>query len=200
MYWLFYIVLPLIAALKKRSGDVLAEFLALYGTMAGVFLAVWCESIVCGSLSFLLPKGSKFAPWCSGAAMVIICVAVMVLFHGLAEKIVPDDKRGFIFPSRIVRILVPVAVFFRISLLCAFAFSVLSVTPAGNYLPFVFKDASLCSSARYRILWNSFLIDRFSFQDVTVNQRRRAFDRFVPEQPGNISHKNVSMPEKQKGK
>ena len=200
MYWLYYIVLPLIAAWKKRSGDLLTECLSLYALMGGVFTAVWCEGIVRRSLTLLLPRENGVTPWISAVSMIIICVIFAVVFHKLAEKIVPDDERLFMFPAKTVKFLVPVAVFFRTGLLCAFVFSVLSVTPLVRYLPFVFTSESLCSGTRYRILWNSFLIDRFSFQKVTVNQRRRAFDRFVPEKSGNVLNQNISIPKKQKGK
>jgi hypothetical protein len=198
VYWFFYIVLPLIAAWKKRSGDLLSECFSLYALMAGVFTAVWCEDIVRRSIAALLPREKDAAPWFSAVSMVIICVIAVVVFRKLAEKTVPDDERTFIFPAKTVKFLVPVVVFFRTGLLCAFVFSVLAVTPVVRYLPFVFTDGSLCSGTRYRILWNSFLIDRLSFQKVTVNQRRRAFDRFVPEQSS--ANQNISMPQKQKGK
>jgi hypothetical protein len=181
MYWLYYIVLPLFAAWKKRQ-DALAEAVfSLFGTMLSAYLAVWCESLVSSSLGSLFQLPGELKAWLGSAALLLIWVITAVIFKKIIDALVPEGLHIFVFPEKVEKYLVPAVVFFNTGLIAALLFTAFAISPATKYLPFITQNGSLCSATRYRMLWNSFFIDRFSFQSVTVNQRRRAFDRFVPE-------------------
>lgn len=181
MYLLYYIALPLFAAWKKRN-DALAEAVfSLFGTMLSAYLAVWCEGLVSSSLNSLFQLPGEFKAWLGAATVLLIWVITAVIFKKIIDSLVPEGLHLFVFPEKVEKYLVPAVVFLHTGLIAALLFTAFAVSPATKYLPFVTQNKSLCSATRYRMLWNSFFIDRFSFQPVTVNQRRRAFDRFVPE-------------------
>jgi hypothetical protein len=192
MYWFYYIALPLFAAWKKRK-DALGEVaFSLFGTMFSAYLAVWCEPLVSSSLNSLFPLGKELKVWLAPGAVLVIWVITAVIFKKIIESLVPEGLHLFSFPEKVEKYLVPVVVFLQTGLIAALLFTAFAVSPAVRYLPFITQDKALCSATRYRILWNSFFIDRFSFQSVTVNQRRRAFDRFVPENPEQYRQSTVS--------
>lgn len=201
MHWIYYYLLPLIVAWKKRSADTAEEVFALYGTMFGTFLAIWLEPLVSESLSTLIPPDFKMLkPWISAISIAAVTLVAVVVFKKVSEKIAPDGLDSFVFPEKITKFLVPCVVFLHTGLVCAMLFTVLSVTPLVKYAPFIFRNESLCSSTRYRMLWNTFLIDRFSMQPSTITLRRRAFDRFVPEKPGEIQSPAAPRSPKRKAK
>ena len=180
MYWICYLLLPAFVAWKKRSSDMAEAVFALYSTMLGAFLAVWCESLVHSYIAVLL-SDKLLVPWLGMATILLIWFIAEVLFKKIVSSLVPEGLSGISFPEKITRFMVPLTVFLHTGLICAVIFTAIAVSPVGKYVPFVFRNESLCSATRYRILWNSFFIDRLSLQPVSVTQRRRAFDRFVPE-------------------
>ena len=183
MYWICYIILPLIAAWKKRSANFAKEFYSLFNTMVSAYLAVWCEPLVRNCIGALVPQDKLLLAWLSAGSMVVIWFIAAVVLYKVVEMLCPEGVEGFLLPEKTVKFLTPAAVFLHTGLIVALLFTILSVSPVKKYAPFVFDDPSLCSAARYRFLWNSFIIDRFSFQSVGVTERRRAFDRFVPADP-----------------
>lgn len=196
MYLLYYIALPLFAAWKKRK-DALAEVVfSLFGTMLSAYLAVWCEGLVSYSLGSLFQLPGELKAWLGAGSVLLIWVITAVIFKKIIDALVPEGLHLFSFPEKVEKYLVPAVVFFQTGLIAALLFSAFAISPATKYLPFITQDKSLCSATRYRILWNSFFIDRFSFQPVTVNQRRRAFDRFVPENAEEYRQSKVSSKRK----
>ena len=182
MFWLYYYVLPAIAAWKWREKELIASIYYLYGTMLAAFLAVWGEAPVKHSLLQLLGRLPFLSSrWTSPLAMLLIWFIVFAVWVAVLQRLAPD---GFDFtpPEKASKILTPVVVFLHAGVVCALVFTIVSVMPLENYTSFLTKDPALCSGARYRLLWNSFFIDRASFQPVGVTMRRRAFDRFVPEE------------------
>lgn len=197
MDWICYYLLPLAAAWKKRSDNLGDEVFSLYGVMLSTFLAFWAEGFVTQSLMVLIPsEWNMYKPWCSGVSVIMIWSISFILFNKILHTLSPDGFDGYIFPDRTSKILVPLIVFFKTGLICAALFSVFSLTPAAKYVPFIAQHESLCSGARFRVLFNSFLIDRFSLQPESINSRRRAFDRYVPEQTVQNGNSQTS----QKGK
>ncbi len=191
MTWIYFYLIPLAAAWKKRTGDPAVEFLALCGTMLSVFLAVWCEGAVSAAIGRVLPGVAGFCrPWISCGALLLIWGIAYFLFNKLLEQVVPQGVENFIFPAKLTKPLTFALVFFNTGLVCALLFTAFAVSPAAHYVPFIAKDDALCASARLRILSNSFFIDRLSWQSASINQRRRAFDRFIPETPGKIENPN----------
>lgn len=196
MYLLYYIALPLFAAWKKRK-DALAEVVfSLFGTMLSAYLAVWCEGLVSSSLGSLFQLPGELKAWLGAGSVLLIWVITAVIFRKIIDALVPEGLHLFSFPEKVEKYLVPAVVFFQTGLIAALLFSAFAISPATKYLPFITQNKSLCSATRYRILWNSFFIDRFSFQPVTVNQRRRAFDRFVPENAEEYRQSKVSSKRK----
>lgn len=192
MYLLYYIALPLFAAWKKRN-DALAEAVfSLFGTMLSAYLAVWCEGLVSSSLNSLFQLPGEFKAWLGAATVLLIWVITAVIFKKIIESLIPEGLHLFVFPEKVEKYLVPAVVFFNTGLIAALLFTAFAISPAAKYLPFVTQSSSLCSATRYRILWNSFFIDRFSFQPVSVTQRRRALDRFVPENAEEYRKNTVS--------
>lgn len=196
MYLLYYIALPLFAAWKKRK-DALAEVVfSLFGTMLSAYLAVWCEGLVSSSLGSLFQLPGELKAWLGAGSVLLIWIITAVIFKKIIDALVPEGLHLFSFPEKVEKYLVPAVVFLQTGLIAALLFSAFAISPATKYLPFVTQNKSLCSATRYRILWNSFFIDRFSFQPVTVNQRRRAFDRFVPENAEEYRQSKVSSKRK----
>ena len=197
MYWICYIILPGIAAWKKRSANFAKEFYALCGTMLSAYLAVWCEPLVRTSIGSIIPQDKLLLSWLAPGSMIVIWFIIEVVFFKLIEMLRPEGVESVMMPEKAVKYLTPAAVFLHAGLIISLIFTILSVSPVKRYAPFVFDDPSLCSAARYRFLWNSFFIDRFSFQSVSVTQRRRAFDRFVPADPAKAPQ---PVPKKRKAK
>lgn len=197
MYWFCYIILPAIAAWKKRSANLAKEVYALFSTMLSAYLAVWCEPIVRTSVGAFLPQDKIILAWLSPGAMILIWFITGVVIFKVIQMIRPEGIEGFLFPEKAEKFLTPAAVFLHTGLVIALIFTILSLSPVKKYAPFVFDDPSLCSATRYRVLWNSFFIDRFSFQPAGVTDRRRAFDRFVPEDPSKAAQ---PVPKKRKVK
>ena len=196
MYWLYYIALPLFAAWKKRK-DALAEVVfSLFGTMLSAYLAVWCEGLVSSSLTSLFHLNASLKAWLCTGSLLLIWLITAVIFKKITEALVPEGLHFFVFPEKVEKYLVPAVAFLHTGLIAALLFTIFAVSPATKYLPFVTQNKSLCSATRYRMLWNSFFIDRFSFQSVTVNQRRRAFDRFVPENAEEYRKSQISSKRK----
>lgn len=197
MYWFVFLVLPLLAAWKKRSANLAEEVFALYSAMLAAFLSVWCEPLVRSSITVLLPPNKSIMPWVSMGIIFLIWFITAVVFSKIIETAAPEGLSQIIFPEKISKLLVPLIVFLRTGLILALIFTALSVSPVKTYFPIVTDSTSLCTATRYHILWNSFFIDRFSNQPVTVTLRRRAFDRFIPEFP-NVPEKKGK--EKEKGR
>lgn len=189
MSWIYFYLIPLFAAWKKRSNDLATEVFSLYKTMFSAFLAIWSIPHVLQGLSQLLPGGNILIPWIGMVCVIAIWLISALVIGKVIEKGATDGLDIFFFPPMAAKILVPVVVFFNISLICALIFSAISLSPASKYASFVFKNDSLCASARFRVLCSSFFIDRFSWQSASINQRRRAFDIFVPECPNAAPHK-----------
>ena len=197
MYWICYIILPAVVAWKKRSANLAQTVFALFSTMLSAYLAVWCEGLVRSSVGSLIPQDKLLLPWMTMGAMVIIWFIVEVIVFKVIEMIQPEGFELFAFPLKAEKYLTPAAVFLHTGLIIALIFTILSVSPVKKYAPFVFDNPSLCSAARYRVLWTSFFIDRFSCQSAGVTDRRRAFDRFVPEDPSKVAQ---PVPQKRKVK
>ena len=183
MYWIFYILLPGITAWQKRSANLAKESFSFFGTMLSAYLAVWCEPLVYKSISTFLPKDKELLAWLVPGAMVLIWLITTMLLNKVIDMIRAGGVEGIICHEQASKFLTPAVVFFHVGLVVALLFTILSVSPAKVYVPFVFENTSMCSAARYRFLWNSFIIDRLSFQSISVTDRRRAFDRFVPAAP-----------------
>jgi hypothetical protein len=187
MYWICYIILPCIVAWKKRSDNFVKAFYSFFGTMVSAYLAVWCESLVRHSITSLVPPDKVMVPWLAAGAMAVIWFITAVALCKVLEMIQPEGVEIYSISPKVEKYLTPVTVFFHTGLVIALLFTILSVSPVKRYAPFVFENPSLCSAARYRFLWSSFIIDRFSFQSTSVTERRRAFDRFVPADPSKVS-------------
>lgn len=198
MYWIYYIALPLFAAWKKRSENPAEQVYALYATMLSAFLAVWCEGLVRSSLTALIPGGNVLLPWLPMGVILLNWVIVQIIVLKIRENLLPEGLALFSFPEKVTKFLTPLVVFLHTGLICALIFTAAAASPAKKYVPFIFEDESLCSATRYRMLWNSFFVDRFSFQSATVTQRRRAFDRFVPEFPLGTDNNSSSSSSKRK--
>lgn len=200
MYFICYLILPAVVAWKRRSADTTEVVFALYSTMLGAFLAVWCEAWVRNSIAALIPQDKMLIPWYSMATILLIWFIAEVIFKKILEAIKPEGFSAIVFPEKVTKFLVPLVVFLHTGLICALIFTALAVSPVRKYVPFVIENASLCATARNRMLWNSFFIDRFSWQPVTVTQRRRAFDRFVPENIEDFHKAQAPSPKRRKVK
>ena len=181
MFWFYYYILPAAVAWKLRKTGLVDAVFSLYGTMLAAFLAVWCEPWVRTSLLRVAPPEKAVAAWAAPAALLLVWFITAVVFKRIRESIVQDGAATLIFPEKVEKYLPPCIIFLHTGLICALLFVIVSAMPLAKYTAFVTQDPSMCSATRYRILWNSFFIDRLSFQQAGVNQRRRAFDRFVPE-------------------
>ena len=186
MFWVYYYLLPALAAWKMRKKSLTEAVFALYGTMLAVFLAIWCEAPVREGLLRCIPHGKAQIPWFTSAAVFLIWFIVTVVFKQVTVRLVKDGLETIVFPEKIEKFLSPCVVFLNWGLLCAMLFVIVSAMPLAKYTAFVTQDPSLCSGTRYRVLWSSFFIDRLSFQQAGVNMRRRALDRFVPEDPASV--------------
>lgn len=183
MFWIYYYILPAIAAWKWRDKELLSSIYYLYGTMLAAFLAVWCEAPVRRSINqFLALIPVISSRWAPPITMVLIWLIVFVVWIRLLRWVAPDGINDFTPPEKASKILTPVVIFLHGGVVCALVFTIISVMPLENFTSFITKDPAMCSGARYRLLWNSFFIDRASFQSAGVTMRRRAFDRFVPEE------------------
>lgn len=200
MYLIYYLALPLLAAWKKRSADMAEVMFALYSTMLGAFLAVWCEAWVRNSIATLISHDKTVMPWLETATILLIWFIVEVSFKKIVELLIPEGLSHFVFPEKITKFLVPLVVFLHTGLICSIIFTAIAVSPVRKYVPFILENESLCSATRYRMLWNSFFIDRFSAQPVTVTLRRRAFDRFIPENVEDFHKTQAPISKKRKGK
>ena len=200
MYFIYYIVLPLLVAWQKRSANLAEQVFALYTTMLSAFLAIWGVEFVQKCILTLIPDNKSILPWLPSAVILVNWVIVGMLIFKCMEIVLPQGLTSFQFPEKVSKFLTPLVAFLHTGLVCALLFTIVAVSPVSQYADFIFKNDSLCSATRYRMLWNSFLVDRFSFQTATVNQRRRAFDRFVPEFPNKKStaETNSSIPRKDK--
>ena len=182
MFWFCYYVIPAIAAWKWRSKDFVPSVYYLYGTMLASFLAVWCEVPVRRSLHHFLAMVPLLSRWATPIAMLLIWLITFVVWTSVLQRLAPDGLNDFTPPEKISKFLTPVVIFLHGGVACAMVFTVISAMPLESYTSFITKDPALCSGARYRLLWNSFFIDRASFQQAGITMRRRAFDRFVPEE------------------
>lgn len=200
MYYFYYLLLPVFVAWKKRSADMAEVTFALFSTMLGAFLAIWCESLVRSSIAALASGYKVVIPWLGMATILVIWFITEVIFKKTVEYLLPEGLSGISFPEKITKFLVPLVVFLHTGLICALIFTAVAVSPVRKYVPFIIEESSLCSAARYRMLWNTFFIDRFSFQAVTITQRRRAFDRFIPENVEDFHKTPAPVSKKRKGK
>lgn len=200
IYWIYFIAIPAFIAWKKRSCELGVELFTLFGTMLSAFLGVWCEPRVAEGLDALLAGRDELKAWAACASVLMIWLIVFCLFKAAVNKIAPGELEGIHFPERLTRFLVPLTVFCNAGLICALLFTALSLAPLPGQVSFITQDKGLCSATRYRMLWNSFLIDRFSWQPVSVTARRRAFDRFVPEDPYKVRQKAMCSSDNRKGK
>ena len=187
MVWIYFYLIPLAVAWKKRTNDPASEVVSLYATMFSVFVAVWCEALAAPALARLLPQGHFCRPWINCVTVILLWIIVQVIFNKVLEQVIPQGLDNFIFPPKAAKPLAFAASFFNTGLICAMLFTILAISPLAPHCPFIAKDDSLCASARLRILSNSFFIDRFSWQSTSINQRRRAFDRFIPENSGKVN-------------
>ena len=183
MFWIYYYILPAAAAWKWRDKELVPSIYYLYGTMLSAFLAVWCEAPIRGSIVQLLGRLPFLSSrWATPLSMVLIWFIVFAVWVAVLRRIAPDGLNDFTPPEKVSKILTPVVIFLHGGIVCALIFTILSAMPLESYTSPVTKDPALCSGARYRLLWNSFFIDRASFQPAGVTARRQAFDRFVPEE------------------
>ena len=53
MVWIYFYLIPLATAWKKRTNDPASEVFSLYATMISVFIAVWCEALAAPALARL---------------------------------------------------------------------------------------------------------------------------------------------------
>ena len=196
MEWFCFYLLPAAVAWKRRSENPGSEIFILFGTMLSAFLAIWCEGLVSNSISTLLPGGNPCRPWIRCGSVIIIWIVTTVAFNKVLEQVVPQGVDSFIFPAKLSKPLAFAASFFNAGLILSLVFTALAVSPAAPYVSFITESPALSSSARFRILCNTFFIDRFSLQSVSINQRRRAFDRFIPEVTGNGTAQDPSQTSK----
>lgn len=184
MFWLYYYILPAIAAWKWRDKDLIPSVYYLYGTMLSAFLAVWCEALVRNSLIQLLGRLPFLSSaWACPIAMVLIWFIVFSVWVIAMKRIAPDGIDDFTPPEKVSKFATPVVIFLHGGIVCALVFTIVSAMPLKAYTSFITENPDLCSGARYRLLWNSFFIDRASFQPVSWTARRSSFDRFVPREP-----------------
>ena len=183
MFWFYYYVIPAIAAWKWRDKELVSSIYYFYGTMLAAFLAIWCEAPVRRSLHHFLAMIPVISSrWATPIAMLLIWLIASVVWISVLQRLAPDGLNDFTPPEKASKLLTPVVIFLHGGVVCALVFTIVSAMPLENYTAFITKDPDLCSGARYRLLWNSFFIDRASFQPAGVTMRRRAFDRFVPEE------------------
>ena len=185
IFWVLYYIVPGIYAWKKRTQELAKCVYSLFGTMFAVYLAIWCENMIHKNLGHLITLPAAKL-WLTTITSVVIWLIVSVAFRYAVNKLSPAGLAIFDFNEKVCKFLVPMLVFLHYGLICAMLFTIFSVSPAARYVNSVSLNKSLCSGARYRMLWNTFLIDRFSFQEASINARRRAFDRFVPEDPDQV--------------
>ncbi len=184
MFWLYYYILPAIAAWKWRDKELVSAVYHLYGTMLSAFLAVWCEAPVRTSVTQLLGRLPFLSSaWARPIAMVLIWFIAFSVWVIAVKRLAPEGLDDFTPPEKVSKIATPVVIFLHGGVVCALVFTILSTVPLKAYTSFITDDPELCSGARYRLLWNSFFIDRASFQPTSWTVRRSAFDRFVPREP-----------------
>ena len=181
MEWICFYLIPLIVAWKKREENLGCEVFSLYKTMLCAFVCFWCAGLVRQSIAGLLPGNTPLHPWLNSISVILIWLLLAVILEKVTEKLIPKGLDNFIFPGAVSRFLTPLTVFFNTALILAMVFTIFVISPAAKYVPFVSANESLLSSARFRILCNTFFVDRFSWQPYSINQRRRDFDRFIPE-------------------
>ena len=185
LFWLFYYILPGVAAWKLRSADFAKCVYGFFGTAFAVYLAVWSENMLHKTIDPLI-RNTDVKSWLTVISLVLIWFFATIIFHFAVTKLAPDGFELFEFPEHICKFLGPLTVFLHCGLICAMIFTIFSVSPFARHVNIVSLEPSLCSGARYRILWDSFFIDRFSWQEAGINARRRSFDRFVPEKPEQV--------------
>lgn len=184
MFWLYFYILPAIAAWKWREKELIPSVYYLYGTMLSAFLAVWCEAPVRSSLVQLLGRLPVLSSsWARPLAMVLIWFIVFAVWTIAMKRLAPDGIDDFTPPEKVSKFATPVVIFLHGGIVCALVFTIISTMPLEAYTSFITENPDLRSGTRYRLLWNSFFIDRASFQPTSWTVRRRAFDRFVPAEP-----------------
>ena len=184
MFWIYYYILPAIAAWKWRKQELIPSIYYLYGTMLSAFLSVWGAAQIRSAMEQNLAHQPLLsARWVTPLAMVLIWPVVFAVWTAALQRIAPKGINDFTPPQKVSKILTPIVIFLHGGIVCALVFTILSAVPLENYTSPVTKNPALCSGARYRLLWTSFFIDRASFQPVSWTARRNSFGRFVPREP-----------------
>jgi hypothetical protein len=178
--WIIFWIVPAIFAYKNRNQNLAKAFYDFYSTLLVTFLGVYLIPYLVFSVKNFLPKDFLFFDWLNSASCVLIFILLSLITKKLADKILPEGFDNFFFEKSITKYITPIVVFIKVSLLLSFFAFAFALTPIRKTIDTIYPEIKdVWTSSTRRILFNTFVLDRLSWQDTKLPYRVEAVNRLL---------------------
>ena len=176
---IFWIV-PAIFAYKNRNQNLAKAFYDFYSTLLATFLGIYLIPYLVFSVKNFLPKNFLFFDWLNFASCIFIFILLSLITKKIADKVVPEGFDNFFFEEKITKYITPIIIFIKVSLLLSFLAFAFALTPIRKTVDTIYPEIKdVWTSSTRRLLFNTFVIDRLSWQDTRFPYRVEAVDRLL---------------------
>lgn len=178
--WIIFWIVPAIFAYKNRNQNLAKAFFDFYSILLASYLSIWLIPYITFVAKLFLPKNFLFLDWLNAVACLFIFIVIMVITKKLAQKLLPNGFDNFFFEVNIAKYFTFVVVFIKVALLLALFTFVLALTPVRKTIETIYPEIKVVwDSSTKRLLFNTFVIDRLSFQQTKLPFRVEAANRLL---------------------